>query len=240
MLEKSRGIILTSSDYGETSLVAQIYTETFGLQSFIISSVRKKHARIHSNIFQPLTIVDLVFYYKERPGLNRISDIRPNPAFVNIPFDVFKSSMVMFLDEVLYKSIREVEPNAALFEFIYNSVTWLDGPQPSGIDFHLIFLIKLSRYLGFAPTMNYTSEKNIFNLREGLFQPSYPEHPHFIPAPLSGFFASLINVEFSYSLNISASERRTLINYILEYYSLHVEGFGNIKSHKVLEQVFGD
>jgi DNA repair protein RecO (recombination protein O) len=238
MLQKSRGIILTSTEYGETSLVAQIYTELHGLQSFIINSVRKKHARIHSNIFQPLTLVDLVFYYKERPGLNRISDIRANPPFMNIPFDVYKSSMVFFLDEVLYKSIREVEPDNALFDFIFNSVLWLDGPQSAGNDFHLIFLIKLSRFLGFAPSMNYTSEKNIFNLKEGNFQSAFPEHPHLITTPLSGFFASLINSEYSNTLNISIEERRTLIDFLLEYYALHIEGFGNIKSHKVLEKVF--
>lgn len=238
MLQKSRGIILSTSEYGETSLVAQIYTELHGLQSFIINSVRKKHARIHSNIFQPLTLVDVVFYFKDRPGLNRISDIRANPPFTNIPFDVFKSSMIFFLDEVLYKSIREVEPNQQLFDFISNSVIWLDGPQPAGNDFHLIFLVKLSRFLGFVPSLNYTSEKNIFNLREGQFMSTYPKDPHFIPPPLSGFFAALINAEYSFSLNISATERRSLISFILEYYELHIDGFGNIKSHKVLEQVW--
>jgi DNA repair protein RecO (recombination protein O) len=240
MLQKSRGIILTSHEYGETSIVAQIYTESYGLLSFIINSVRKKHARIHSNIFQPLTLVDLVFYHKDRPGLNRISDIRLNPPFKNIPFDVLKSSMIFFLDEVLYKSIREVEPNQQLYNFISNSLLWLDGPQVSGRDFHLIFLIKLSRYLGFAPSMNYSSGKNIFNLRDGQFQSTYPDDPHFIPPPLSGFFASLINAEYSFTLNLSSAERRTLISHILEYYELHVEGFGNVKSHKVLEQVWNE
>ena len=240
MLHKSRGIILASSEFGETSLVVQIYTELFGVQSYIINSVRKKHARIHSNIFQPLTPVDLVIYHKERPGLQRISDIRPNPPLENIPFDVFKSSMVFFLDEVLYKSIREVESNSALFDFIFNSITWLDGPQPAGSDFHLLFLLQLSRYLGFSPSQNYTSDKNIFNLREGTFQSSYPNHPHFISPPLSGYFAALINSEYSFSLNISSAERRMLIVFMLEYFELHIEGFGKVKSHKVLEQVWED
>lgn len=238
MLHKSRGIVLKTSEYGEASLVAQIYTELFGIQSYIINSVRKKHARIHSNIFQPLTPVDLVIYHKERPGLQRISDICPNPPLVNIPFDVIKSSMILFLDEVLYKSIREEESNASLYEFLFNSIIWLDGQQPAGSDFHLIFLIKLSRFLGFNPTMNFSAEKNIFNLREGQFQTAFPDHPNFISNPLSGFFASLINAEYSFSLNVSATERRMLIAFMLEYYTLHIEGFGNIKSHKVLEQVW--
>ena len=238
MLHKSRGIILVSSDFGETSLVVQIYTELFGIQSYLVNSVRKKHARIHSNIFQPLTPVDLVIYHKDRPGLQRISDIRPNPPLINIPFDVFKSSMVFFLDEVLYKSIREIESNTSLFDFIFDSIQWLDGPQPAGIDFHLLFLLKLSRYLGFSPSQNFTSERNIFNLKEGHFQSTYPNHPHFIAAPLSGHFAALINADYAFTLNITSTERRTLIAFILEYFELHIEGFGNIKSHKVLEQVW--
>ena len=240
MLHKSRGIILTTSDYGETSLVVQIYTELFGIQSYLINSVRKKHARIHSNIFQPLTPVDLVIYHKERPGLQRISDIRPNPPLVNIPFDVIKSSMVFFLDEVLYKSIREEESNSPLFNFIFESIIWLDGLQAAGSDFHLLFLMQLSRYLGFFPTQSYTSENNIFNLREGLFQTTYPDHPHYISTPLSGYFASLINSKYSFTLNVSSSERRMLVAFMLEYFELHIEGFGNVKSHKVLEQVWED
>ena len=240
MLHKSRGIVLTSTAYGESSLVVKVYTELFGNQSYMVNSVRKKHARIRANIFQPLTLVDLVVYHKERRGLQRISDIRPNPPLVKIPYDVYKSSMVFFIDEVLYKSIREEESNSSLFEFLYNSILWLDRPQPAGNDFHFIFLIKLCRYLGFSPTMNYGSERNIFNLMEGRFQSSFPDHPHFISAPLSGFFASLINAEYSFTLNITSSERRLLITYILEYFALHVEGFGNIKSHIVLEQIWDD
>ena len=97
MLHKTRGIVFNSSDYGEASLVVKVYTELFGIQSYLINGVRKKHARIHSNIFQPLTLLDLVVYHKERPGLQRISDIRPNPPLENIPFDVLKSSVVFFL-----------------------------------------------------------------------------------------------------------------------------------------------
>ena len=86
--------------------------------------------------------------------------------------------------------------------------------------------------------MNYHSEKNIFNLLDGQFQVAPPTHPHFISAPLSGFFASLLTAEYSFALNVSTAERRLLLNYLLEYYNLHMEGFGNIKSHKILEQIW--
>ena len=238
MLHKTRGIVFKSFDYGETSLVAHIYTELFGIQSYIINSVRKKHARVHSNIFQPLTLVDLVVYHKERPGLQRISDIRPSPPLQNIPLDLYKGSMVFFLDQVLYKSIREEESNPPLFEFIYNSILMLDEQKNPGNDFHLIFLIRLTKFLGFAPTKNYSPDCSIFNLKEGYFQTEFPKHPNFIPDPHSKFFAELINANYDAVTNLSNQERKLLINFMLEYFALHIEGFGNIQSHKVLEQVW--
>jgi DNA repair protein RecO (recombination protein O) len=239
MLHKTRGIVFKSHEYGETSLVVHIYTELFGNQSYLINSVRKKNARIHSNIFQPLTPVDLVVYHKERPGLQRISDIRPNPLLTNIPFDMEKRSIVFFLDEVLSKAIKEEESNPELFAFLFDSILKLDSHRSAGRDFHLVFLLQLSKHLGFFPTMNYTSTNNIFNLKDGVFQNTYPDHPHFIPSPLSGFFASLINSDLYSTINIASDERRKLIVFILEFFELHIAGFGNVRSHKVLEEVLG-
>ena len=240
MLHKTRGIVFKSTDYGEASLIVKIYTELFGIQSYLINSVRKKNARFHSNIFQPLTLLDLVVYHKGRPGLQRISDIRPNPPLESIPFDVFKSSIVFFLDEVLYKSIREEESNPELFGFIYQSVLLLDSPRPAGKDFHLIFLLKLCKYLGFSPTNNFDTQNNIFNLKEGFFQETIPPHPHFIQLPLSAYLSNLMAADLGRSDSLSISERRILINLLLEYFSLHIDGFGNLKSQKVLEQVWED
>jgi DNA repair protein RecO (recombination protein O) len=238
MLQKTRGIVLKTTEYGESSLVVKIYTEQFGLQSYIINSVRKKHPKFHANLFQPLTPVDLVVYQKEKPGLHRISEIRPSPPLGGIPFDVVKTSLIFFLDEVLYKSIREEESNLQLFDFILQSIEWLDHSQNAPPDFHLIFLIMLSRYLGFGPTRNYTEQNQVFNLRDGHYQTSYPEHANFIPPPLSGIFLQLLSANYSSELTISNAERKKLIEYLLEYYALHVEGFGEIKAKKVLEEIW--
>lgn len=239
MLHKTRGIVFRTTEYGETSLVVQIYTEQFGIQSYIINSVRKKHAKYHANLFQPLTPVDLVVYHKERPGLQRISEIKANPPLNNTPFDILKTSIVFFLDEVLQKSIREEEANPQLFDFLMQSLEWLDHSHHPTPDFHIVFLILLSRYLGFGPTNNHNSSTPVFNLRDGHFQSAYPEHPHFIPPPLSEKFAQLLAINYSSEpVEMSSTDRRQLIEYLLEYYALHIESFGTIKSHKVLEQVW--
>src|SRR5437016_3948145 len=159
MLHKTRGIVFRVTDFGETSVVAQVYTELFGLQGYLINSVRKKNALVRQNILHPLSLVDLVVYNKERKGLHRIAEIRSNPVLQNIPIDVLKTSVALFLDEVLCNSLKEEEPNQQLFDFLFHSIQILDMQSPVNSNFHLYFLIQLSRYLGFYPTENY-SETN--------------------------------------------------------------------------------
>jgi DNA repair protein RecO (recombination protein O) len=237
MLHKTRGIVFHTTKYGESSLVVQIYTELFGIQSYIINSVRKKHPKYHANLFQPLTPVDLVVYHKERPGLQRISDIKANPLLINITTDVFKTSIVFFLNEILYKSIREEEANPQLFDFILQSIEWLDHSH-NAPNFHLVFLASLCRYLGFAPDRNYSEQNQIFNLRDGNFQATFPNHPNFITPPLSEKLFSILNANYTSDLNINNAERKLLIDFLLEYYTLHIENFGEVKTKKVLEEIW--
>src|SRR6188768_917752 len=119
MLHKTRGIVFQVTDFGESSVVAKIYTELFGLQGFIINSVRKKNAKVRQHVLHPLALVDLVIYHKERKGLHRVAEIGSNPALQDIPFSIIKNSVVLFLDEVLCKAIKEEEANQQLFDFIF-------------------------------------------------------------------------------------------------------------------------
>ncbi len=240
MLHKTRGIVFHTTEFSESSIVVKIYTELYGLQSYIVNGVRKKNARVRSSVFQSLSLVEMVVYHKEKSGLQRISEIRQSPALRTIPFDVLKSSMALFLNEVLYKSIREEEANAQLFDFLFYSIQWLDVHEPANPDFHLLFLIQLSKYLGFFPTDNFSEDKTIFNLQEGNFESITPHHPFFLRPPLSVHFCQILRhlPDFSTNLKIPANEKRELIERILEYYQLHISGFGNIKSHKVLEQIW--
>lgn len=240
MLHKTRGIVFSYTEYRETSLVVKIYTELFGMQSYIVNSVRKKNPKLNIGLFQPLTLVDLVVYHKERQGLHRISEIRPMPPLNSIPFDVIKSTIVLFLNEVLLKVIKEEEESQLLFEFLFNSIQLLDAQHQLSKDFHLLFLMRLTRYLGFYPISNYSEESPYFNLVDGKFQSIIPLHPYYLNGSASTHFSKLIlqSTDLSTQLNLSAPDKRILIENILEYYRLHVSGFTTIKSHKVLEQIF--
>jgi DNA repair protein RecO (recombination protein O) len=240
MLHKTRGIVFRVSDYKETSVVAHIYTELFGLQGFLINSVRKKNARIKQNVLHPLSLVDLVIYHNERKGLHRAADVRSNPILQNIPGNIYKTSITLFLDEVLCKAVKEEEANQQLFDFLFHGIQILDMHAHASSCFHLNFLIQLSRYLGFYPMENYSEENSVFNLQEGAFQSSVPLHPFYIEGTLSALFYQLIktSVDFSSEVKMQAEEKRMLIEKIIQYYSLHISAFGEIKSHKVLEEIW--
>jgi len=240
MLHKTRGIVFHVTDYSESSVVAKIYTELFGLQSYLVNSVRKKNPKVKPTALQPLALIDLVVYHKERGGLQRLAEVRNNPALKSIPFDVQKSSIILFMNEVLFKSVKEEEANRSLFTFIFNTIELLDLQENTLSDFHLVFMVQLTKYLGFFPQDNFSESNPVFNLEEGVFQPEMPHHPFFVVHPLSEYFNLLLkaSLNFSDDLKIPLQYKRQLIEMMISYFQLHVSGFGNVKSHKVLEEVW--
>lgn len=240
MLIKTRGIVLHSLKYSENSLIIKMYTDTIGLQSFIIKSARSKRSRMKAGIFQPLSILDLIVFEGKKPGLRHIREITSAIQFEQIPYDIKKSSVVFFIAELLYKSLREETANKDLFDFISDSVMTIDRTNERISDFHLLFMHELSRYLGFFPMNNYDKKNKIFNLMDGRFQDSCPEHPYFTETSLGPY----LNILFSSSLpefsnvHFEPSVRRELVRKIIDYYRIHINGFSELNSHLVLEEVF--
>ena len=239
MLHKTKGIVLHTTNYSETSVVAKIYTELFGLQSYLINSVRSNKAKIRSAVLQPLSLVEMIVYHKANKGLQRISEIKSNPVFSTIPNDIRKSSIALFINEILYKSLREEEPDQKLFEFVFHSIHLLDLRTENSSDFHLSFLAQLTKYLGFYPHGEYSEQTPIFNLVEGKFQQSQPIHSHFISYPVSYYVDKLLKTSYDSlnELNISISSRRDLLKRLIEYYELHLANFKEVKSYEVLEEI---
>lgn len=239
MLHKTRGIVLKTTLYSESSVVVQIFTEKFGIQSYMINGVKKPRAKISMNMLQPLHLVDMIVYHKANTSIQRVSELRPSPMFSTIPYDIIKSTMVIFLNEVLYKSIRQQTTDDNLFQFIFNAVCWLDEHNAANVNFHLSFLLKLSRFLGFAPSTQTKSDQSYFDLQEGEFKSQTPVHPHFLEKKEAMLFISLFTTPFEKinEIKIENSVRRVVLDKILIYYALHTASFGEIKSHQVLEDV---
>lgn len=241
MLHKTRGIVFKVTDYGESSVIAQVYTEKFGLQSYIVNGAKKPKAKIHRNMLQPLHLLDMVAYHKANGSVQRIAELKNAPVLQSIPYDMIKSSLTMFLNEVLYKSIKQQSGDEHLFNFIFHAIELLDNQPHSVANFHLVFLIRLSRYLGFYPDRNKPDGADYFDMKNGVFTQYKPESWLYLSPPHTQNFYLLLKHGFEDMANISLKndERRYLLNKLLEYYALHVEGFGNIHSHEVLEDVLG-
>ncbi len=239
MLHKTRGIVFKVTDYGETSVVVQIFTEKFGLQSYIINGVKKPKAKISRNMLQPLHLLDLIVYYKNTGAVQRIKELKNAPLLQNIPYDVIKSGITQFLNEVLYKAIKQPTPDEHLFEFIFNSIELLDHQQAGLANFHLVFLTTLTRYLGFYPDSSTAAEADYFDMKNGVFTRYKPESMLYLSPPYTQIFYRLMKYGFESmaAIQINNNERRYLLNRLLEYYALHIEGFGNIHAHEILEEV---
>ena len=238
MLHKTRGIVFKTTDYGETSVIVQVFTEKFGLQSYIINAVKKPRAKISRNMLQPLHLLDMVVYHKNTGQVQRVAELKNSPVLQSIPYDVVKSSIAMFLNEVLYKAVRQQTAEESLFDFVFNAIEWLDHQSEGLANFHLLFLTRLTRYLGFHPDLQ---QADYFDMKNGVFSKYKPEGFSYLSPPHTQNFYSLLQCSFENMrlLRFSNDERRYLIQKLLEYYALHIEGFGNIRSHEVLEEVLG-
>ena len=231
MLYKTRGIVLNFVKYRETSIVTRIYTEDFGLQSYIVNSVRGSNRKGRSKIsfFQPLTLLDLVVYYKKTAGLTRISDVRCAEPYQTIPYHVAKSSIALFVTEVLNKSLKEEEGDSELFSFIQQSLLVFDHMDTGYENFHLQFMLKLSRYLGFIPQ----SARDFFTqVYERVGKPSDMQEEE-------RTLDQLLKNQYTDHASLPRTMRQQLLNELIKFYQLHVASFGEIRSLAVLQEVLG-
>lgn len=235
MLQKTQGIVFRTIKFSETSVVSKIYTEKFGLQSYIINGVRSAKSKMKASLLQSLSLLDMDVYYREYRNLHRIKELQSAFVFRSIPFQLVKGSVGLFMIEVLSKSIHEEEANEQLFHFIFEKIKSLDEMEhvPSG--FLIEFLIELSVHLGFHPNGLYSESTPYFNLREGVFIASGNEQPNTLDANLSEHLSNFMQHT---TIELAAAPRRLLLEAMLQYYQLHVPNFSWPKSLRVLEEVF--
>lgn len=239
MIEKTRGIFLHAVKYSETSLIASIYTEIYGRQTFIINGVRSKNSMVKASVFQPLYLLDLEIYYKVGREIHRLKNARIASPYLTIPFDIRKSTQILFLAEVLYKCLREEEHNYELFNFLYHSLILLDLSETGISNFHIWFLFKLSRFLGINPSNDNANISNFFDLQTALFVSHEPLHNQFTNKHITVLFSRLFDIDSSSieKLDYTQNERKLVLEKLLEFYKIHFDQLGEIKSLEVLKEV---
>lgn len=238
MLHKTRGIVFKTTNYSESSVIVQVFTEKFGLQSYLINGVKRPKSKIKLNSLQPLHLLDMVVYHKPTGNIQRLAELSHQPVFLSIPYDIVKSSIAMFLNEVLYKSLRQHAADEVLFEFLFHAIEILDSLSNGLANFHLYFLLRLTRFLGFYPNTTIASAA-YFDLKNGGYSKMQPPHAFILEPPYTALWTKILNSNFDnlHSLHPSSQERKVILEKILDYYQLHVDGFGRVRSHEVLEEV---
>lgn len=239
MLNKTSGIILYTTKYADTSLIAKIYTSGFGLQSYIINGVRGKKSKSKGNLFQPMSLVEMVVSNSNKGNLQRISEINIRHPYTDIPYNIVKSSIAIFLNEILYKILREEHADEEMFEFIKNSLLILDLKTDSCSCFHIYFMVQFTRFLGFYPQGNYSEATPYFDLKEGRFVLNIPSHSNYLVPEIALLLDNVLNVNYEslVQLHINKSQRKILLQKMVLFFQLHITSIGVIKSIDVLEEV---
>ena len=194
-----------------------------------------------ASLFQALTIVDMVVYIKEnKPGLRRIKDIKRAYAFTSIGTDIRKTSLAIFMSEMLLNVCTRQQTGAEFYDFVVSSVKALEDNKQTLNAYHIVFLLELSGLLGFAPTRNFSQTHCFFNLREGVYQTHFEDASYSLSKEESLVFfnASSMSIRKDETkLNVSSQMRKALLQKTIDYYRIHLDGFREVKSHQVLEMV---
>jgi DNA repair protein RecO (recombination protein O) len=223
MLHKTRGIVFRFTKYGDTSIIVNIFTEMFGLQSFIVNSVRTASAKGNKiALYQPLTLLDLVVYHRENANINRIKEVKCIHPYHTLPVDVRKSTIAMFIAEVVNKSVKEQSHTGDIFDFLFNSLMALDMVEEGVENFHLVFLLQLSRYLGFGA---YKAMEVVGG------RGASPETEMLIDQLLASNFTNMPR--------LTRLQRSTTLDLLVKFYADHIDSFGDMKSVPVLSEVLG-
>ncbi|HEY4060287.1 MAG TPA: DNA repair protein RecO [Puia sp.] len=242
-MHKTRGIVLRIVKYGETSLIVTVYTELFGIQSYIVNGVRTSSRKGpgKANLFQPAAILDLVVYHNDLKNLQRIREFRWATLYGHIFFDVLKNAVALFMVELLQKCLKQPEPNPDLFYFIEDAFIHLDGSEGRVLaNFPLFFILHLAGFFGFRIDDVYTDDCSILDLREGQFVAGHPHHPYVLEGTGSYITSQLLRVrhpEELQGLPLNQETRRELLRAYLSFYALHVPDFGEMKTLQVLQTV---
>ena len=238
MVVTTKAIVFSTVKYAEADLIVSCYTETSGLKSYLLRNVLKsRRGKVRASHFQLLTQLELTAIHKDKGTLERIKEVKLLRPYQSLHTDVVKSAMVMFLAEMLKMAIQEEEANPQLFSYLEQSLIWLDN-HDSIANFHILFLLNLTSYLGFYPDVTTLSGK-YFNLQEGYFE----ETPGAIACEegtaveaLKGFFG--IDFDALDRIKLAKTTRSEVLNLILLYYKLHLQAYKNPKSLLVLNQLF--
>ena len=238
MIIKSKAVVLHTFRYGDNDVIAKLFTRSYGLQSYVLKGiVKSRKGKVRNSLFLPLSLLEIEGTYRNRGSLERIKEARIYTVYEQLHIDIIKNTLALFIADVLKHSIKEGETDLELYDFIETSLLWLDHSSHIA-NFHIVFLIKLTRYFGFFPDIS-GLEHEYFNLLEGIFQ-NHNSNPHCIKGGAVEELKVFLGTTFDESVHIKLSKdtRIEIIEVLLLYFKLHLFEFKQPKSLAILNEIF--
>lgn len=237
---KARGIVLHTVKYGESSVICYLFTDIGGRETYMVQGIRGGRSRNNNAaLFQPMFVVEFEGFASPKSRMHRMKECRNSILLRNTPFDPRKSTISLFMAEVLYRLVRESEENLPLFDFICESVRFLDGMEDGIANFHLWFLVRLSSYFGFYPGNEY-ADGLIFNIRRGIFTSENPSGEEAMNLYCSQLLAQLMDCEAAElkDIKLARMQRNEFMVAMLSYFEYHFDSVRTAKSISILRDVF--
>jgi len=238
MNQSLKAIVINRIKYKDNGLIVKLFTEERGLLSFVIRNANSKKNRL-SALYQPLTILNIQAIIREKSTLHYIKEAKVSDSLHTIHQHPLKLGVSIFVSEILYKSLKEEEPNQALFHFLMYALHWLEVSKQYN-NFPIAFMVNLSTYLGFAPRSGKNNGDQYFDMREGTFHNSPPKHVEFLSKENSRYLQLFLGANFDESsgIRLKGEERKEMLRQMINYYHIHMDNLRKINSHLVLEETF--
>lgn len=242
MLVKTKAIVLHSFKYGESRMIVDMFTEEAGRLSFIISIPKTSKGRIKKQYFQPMTLLEVEYDVRQNVQLQKLKDAHLLTAYTSIPFSPEKLALSLFIAEFLYHALRSEQQDKLLFAYVCDSMQWLDTVEIGFANFHLTFLMRMSRFLGFYPNLDDYVDGCVFDLRTATFSLQVPTHRDFLDSHDSQLIHTLMRMDFPtmHLFQLSHHDRNRITEVLLHYYRLHIPQFPELKSLGVLQELWAE
>ena len=240
MLVKTEAIVLHAFKFGESRMIVELFTRQAGRLSFAVPIPKTPKGRLKKQYFQPMNLLEVECDIRQRVQLQKLKDARLLSAYASIPFSPEKLALSLFIAEFLYHALRSEQQNEPLFAYLYDSMQWLDVAESGYANFHLTFLMRMSRFLGFYPNLDDYVDGCVFDLRAASFSLQVPTHRDFLQPDDARRIHTLMRMDFPtmHLYRLSHADRNRIVDVLLRYYRLHIPQFPELKSLAVLQELW--
>lgn len=239
-MQATKGIVLRTIRYSDSRIIVSLFTEHYGMLSAAVRLTRGGRSGGRNALWQTLNVVEVSVDYRPSNDLQKISEVSISTPWMELPYHPVKASISMFLGDFLYHSLRGEGENRPLFSFLYNSLRWLDEADGGVANFHLLLMIRMTRFLGIWPGMDGYGRNMVYDMKAACFSAVLPEHGQYLEAGDAMWIPLLLKMDYSqmHRLRMTRNERWHMLDVLLRYYRLHVPSFGELQSVEILRELF--